>query len=206
MKVRSLFLVLLGGLAVHVALSVRGGVTPVSREILEPVPPVQAADRSGSRLKLRHVTGADGSRLDRPEVLRDTTLSIDCTFALASDGTQRCLPILSESSSSNVRFRDSGCQQRAIWVSAPPLGCTLTPPRYAFQQQVPPGCPSNDPPVTRVYRVENLILPAPPNYYALTSQGFCQSYGAGSGSFAVYALSDEVPPSTFVQGTAGLDP
>lgn len=45
---------------------------------------------SGSRLKARTIVGSDGSR--SPAGWYDSQLEVECTWRLASDGKQRCMP------------------------------------------------------------------------------------------------------------------
>src|SRR5262245_27196823 len=90
----------------------------------EPVGPIaEAQAQSGSRLKARWIVGTDGSR----QFLswHDSQLNADCTFASASDGSLRCLPVgLQESG-----FRDAECTQR-VFSSAQSSECEAPGQRF----------------------------------------------------------------------------
>lgn len=60
---------------------------------------------SGSRLKARTLVGSDGSR--SPSGWFDTETNAECTWRLAADGQQRCLPVAPFA----VYYGDAGCNQ-----------------------------------------------------------------------------------------------
>lgn len=83
-----------------------------------PIEPV-----SGSRLKVRHWTGADGSRL--PVGLYDAELGVDCAPRMAADGKVRCLPVGLVETSEIYRLAEAYSDLEAgtpAWSSDPSTG------------------------------------------------------------------------------------
>jgi hypothetical protein len=145
---------------------------------------------SGSRLKVKYLSGADGSKVQRG--LYDTLLQIDCYFSVAADGSQRCLPV----GMSSIYFSDAACTQRMAYGTK---GCA--PPKYATFTVVTSACPSN---MTHIATLGGQISPAK-NYYFNGS--ICQDAGATVlGAFDYYSVGAEIPPSSFVAGTEMQEP
>jgi hypothetical protein len=82
----------------------------------EPIEPI-----SGSRLKVRAWRQGSASM---PATIYDTELDVECSFQLASDGVERCLP----TRAGLVQFGDTECRQ-AIALAA--VGCDGAPSRFA---------------------------------------------------------------------------
>jgi len=89
------------------------------------------AERSGRRLRARTLQGADGSR--QFVGWFDAALEMDCSFAVASDGAWRCLPVGAET---GRFFGDAACTQRLATL---PRGCSA--PAYAVLND-PSACVS----------------------------------------------------------------
>lgn len=83
--------------------------------------------QSGSRLQPVYLEGDDGSRQFMGWF--DTTLRIDCSFAMATDGAWRCLPAGADA---GRFYSDAACTQRLATVHN---GCN--PPVYADVEEVP---------------------------------------------------------------------
>ncbi len=107
---------------------------------------------SGTRLKQRYLQGDDGSR--SPLGFFDTARNESCTFALAEDGEQRCLPLETLAYPLPNFFFDAACTEPAGFTRS---NCTAT--KYAALY--PAQCPAvvvlfdatpQPPPVTTLYR------------------------------------------------------
>lgn len=79
------------------------------------------ANESGSRLKARYYAGADGSR----QFLNwlDSEFDAECYFTDTGDGTLRCIPWASVSTTAH--FADSQCKQ--LLFSLPSAACGTSP-------------------------------------------------------------------------------
>ena len=80
--------------------------------------------QSGSRLKLKVLTTADGAKAFQGWY--DTQLGLDCQFVTASDGQLRCLPIGTAYVGSF--YADGNCTTRLAYATC----AGATPPAYAY--------------------------------------------------------------------------
>jgi hypothetical protein len=146
----------------------------------------------------------------------DSMLMADCSFLPASDGTLRCLPglpapipISSEVGGSyllTTLFTDAGCTQPIVAETT--AGCAPVAPQYVIYLDAigncwfQPNAPSNGQPTVHVLQVGTLAATPAKTYGG--SPGNCYLDGV-EGNVLWYSAT-ELPPSTFVQGTTGIDP
>ncbi len=196
MKTRQLMMILATFGAAYAALALRSD--PVS---------VAHAETSGTRLKAKVTTGADGSKLFESEILHDATLDVDCTFHKSSDGVQRCLPTVGPNAFNDaglMLFVDPVCTKQVVYVTAAPGGCTQVVPRYVNDYLPNPVCGSAPGELgIRVYQVYGPAAPVT-NQYRKNAQNECVSVNLAIEGIP-YDISPELPPNTFVAGTAGVD-
>lgn len=154
-----------------------------------PVPSAHADDTvSGSRIKARHIKGADGTI--QPYGLFDTQLDTPCTFATAADGKLRCLPtaaVLSEGS--YAMYTDPTCNTVASIV----VGWSACAPRYGTKPGTVTQCGGY---TSKMYKL-NPISGAY-RYDSLSPSSTCVRVTEGD---AFFTLGDEVDPSVFVAAT-----
>lgn len=174
------------------------GVGGAGGGIMDPVPPAHADTISGSRLKARTWSGADGSRIWVPERFYDSTMLSDCKPKLAADGVLRCLPAIYYGGANYTPYAiyaDASCTIHVVLertcVSAPVYGVTGGP-----DEDYDIGCFSG----SRVYR----IGPALDRVYTNESGSCLVMTPAPLMSY--YALGDEIPSSEFVEMTAQVEP
>jgi hypothetical protein len=147
---------------------------------------------SGSRIKMRVATGSDGSR----QVLSswwDSTLSTECSFMVASDGVERCVP----GTLSLLRyFTDSNCTQPiALW------SVCSNPPAYVIQMEPDTSCSSAPRNKYRVYLVGTQVAEPASLYYL--SGTTCQSTQKPSAT-NYYQRGAEVPAADLVSRTVSI--
>lgn len=211
MKTRSLMLVLTAFGAAYAGLALRAGPgrAPGSRSLLSDPVPDALAETSGTRLKAKVTTGADGSQLFDSETLHDATLDADCTFHKSSDGAQRCLPIVGPNAFNDFgknAFTDDQCTQRVVFVPASPGGCTQVVPKYVYEFVAAPVCGATEAELgIRVYQTLGLAGSITGTYLK-NAQGNCVQTVLSLPDTVPYELTAEIAPTTFVAGTAGLDP
>lgn len=166
------------------------------------------AETSGTRLKAKVTTGADGSKLFDAETLRDTTLDADCAFHTASDGVQRCLPIVGPNAyndAATYAFKDDQCTQQVVFLPASPGGCTQIVPKYVHDYVPAPVCGTTEPELgIRVYQTQGAAGTVT-GTYRKNAQGSCVAVNLSLPDRVPYDLSAELAPTTFVAGTAGVD-
>jgi hypothetical protein len=144
----------------------------------------------------------------------DSLLMADCSFNQATDGKVRCLPghaPVPGVEGAAVFYKDFQCTQPVIAVQQPPAGCPSPPvPAYVLQPLVQlDTCIflSTAPTPIGVVQVGAQIA-APPavyriNYIYSNYTTSCQPAGQGG---ATWYAGTVVPPSSFVEGVAGIDP
>jgi hypothetical protein len=202
--------------------------------LLDPVPNAQAGlenPQSGTRLKGKYATGTDGSKeyqlttyFHDPtgpmpviggvhSVWYDSMLQVDCTFLNAADSQLHCLPGTpapgDQTTGFIVGFTDAMCTQPIAAVMPAGVGCLpYTVPKYLQIQTNSTNCAYwTQTPVTRVYQ-PGAPAAQPTALYVITpgpGLGTCSAIPNVPNAMAWYSAT-EVPPSMFVQGTAGIDP
>lgn len=142
---------------------------------------------SGSRLKANYYVGTDGSK--QFISWHDSQLGVDCSFALASDGTTRCMPV-EYNALTGIYFSDSACSQTLAIINK---GCSA--PKYAYGGVS--SCSSY-----------SYIIYQPGSAYTGTlysgTPSSCSATTSSSSSYGFYSAT-VVPPSTFVQATVQTD-
>ncbi|WP_437802472.1 hypothetical protein [Sorangium sp. So ce693] len=166
---------------------------------MDPVPDASADPVSGSRLKARYRTTADGAKAYDPFRWFDSERRETCFFYIAGDGRERCLPGIGDGAAiyqPNI-FADAGCTQ-AVALSTI-KGCTA---KYAYQTfQATTTCESSA--GFRLFSVGARLNPT--SIYAVDSTGACKAQ-APTATFDYFPLGDEIPPSSFVAATWSVDP
>ncbi len=116
-----------------------------------------------------------------------------CTFTVAGDGQQRCLP----GGAAAAMYSDSTCSTPILAV---PTGCT-TPP-YAVGTDVSTCTAAPD--ANHVYAVGAAAAPAPTALY-MTSGTTCFSVGPAALGFAYYSVGAEIAATSFVAASTMHD-
>jgi hypothetical protein len=158
----------------------------------EPGDSAKADAQTGSRLKRRFRTGSDGSRAF--DALFDPEMGMGCTWLLAADGSDRCLPFESHSVPIALRYLDAECKEGPIALIRE-VDCGTLPPFLTYQD--PGECffsvralgPAIAMPEGEVY--EKRLSNAGPICWSATKE-----YGS-----LFYGLHDETLPGEFVSGT-----
>jgi hypothetical protein len=157
---------------------------------------------SGSRLKVRCLRGADGSQTYVRGRLFDSELGVDCTYRTAADGSWRCLPTLHPMAGALVYFTDDQCMVPTAWIDD---SCLLEPPPTHVFSYVSSDCAvSNNELPVKVYAViAQTTVPGP--IYAETESG-CDEVSKPGFASVVFSVSEELPVTTFVEGSKELAP
>jgi hypothetical protein len=137
---------------------------------------------------MRVRVGADGSK----EFVgwHDTERDEPCTFAVAADGKQRCIP-WQVGAQVGGYFSNAGCTTRLAYAVK---GCSQ--PRYAFESVKVSG-PS-------CYAMR--IFPATASYVGTAYFGSAEDCRVQtSASFDVFVIGPEVPASSFVEATERVE-
>jgi hypothetical protein len=150
---------------------------------------------SGSRLRARVQTAPDGAKAFVGWY--DSQLGINCTFGVATDGVERCLPDYSGATVSGY-FSDMGCSTKLGQSTYP---CATSPqPSYATALVQLSTCSAldgyNDPYQRRVFSISGAYAGT---LYAGTP-GSCNPVTSPPAGYVFYTLGAEVSSSTFAQG------
>jgi len=160
---------------------------------------------SGSRLQARFVTASDGARLYKRGVLFDTQLGVDCKYETAADGKTRCLPLIGVTTQQGlVNYTDSNCTDAYTWLYPPPGGCPQGLAKYVYTVTFS-GSVCSQTALFHILPVEGTILSNPPTW-AKDGSGACRGANASYPGSIPVRLSAEIPATTFVEGTAAVDP
>ncbi|WP_437821604.1 DUF7481 family protein [Sorangium sp. So ce1078] len=162
---------------------------------MDPVPNASANPESGSRLKARYRATEDGGKAYDPGWWYDSERRETCAFVVAGDGQERCLPLSSPSASVGVYFSDARC---SVPIAAYTAGC---PPKYVVSSTVLNGECGAVALRTRIFAVGPRFTDT--LYYGSASS--CATIAA-SDTYDYYAIGDEIPPTSFVAGSWGVDP
>jgi hypothetical protein len=192
--------------------------------------------QSGTRLKGKYTMGSDGSKQYQlavnvydvidylpfnngtyigrgvQPVWYDSMLMTDCTFTTAADGTLRCLPgvALTPGAAYNVVFSDDQCSQPLMPMEATSFGCPTFPvPVYVtlYEEQPPAACAQTTPKTLpiHVFKV-GAMTSAPAQAYTISNGPTLACNSINLSQSVVWYTATEVPASSFVQGTTGIDP
>jgi hypothetical protein len=187
--------ILFGGAVVYGAMaacSSHGG----SGSSVAKADPSTSGPADGSRLKMRYLTGDDGSRTALG--LFDTKLNVPCAFTHAEDGQYRCLP--TDAPEARGGWSDAQCAVPALFAS----GNTNCAPAYILERSAPDGftCAAN---VTIVHRAGATVKSfgtAQSSSGGRTSCLSTTSVGANAPAGSTfYVAGDKVSPDEFVAGT-----
>lgn len=198
--------------------------------LMDPVSDAMAGienPQSGSRLKGKYVMGADGSKeyqfstffgdphggnqpgpLAVHPVWYDSVLQEDCTFLPASDGKLYCMPGTPATSSETfgliLIYTDAACTKQVLAQLQPGVGCVPnTAPKYVQGLDQAANCLPTAMPATHVYQVGSPV--AQPSVVYIGSPSQCQFWNNPPNAMEWFSVT-EVPLTTFVQGSAGIDP
>lgn len=94
---------------------------------------------SGSRLKTRTLVGNDGSRA--PSGMYDSQLSTECSYAKASDGQLRCLPVGPQA----AYYSNDTCTQPLVITTCEAPGFVLITDKCAQSRVFPIGSVQTNP-------------------------------------------------------------
>jgi len=144
------------------------------------------AYESGSRLKAQALVGSDGSRTPMP-AMHDTQLDVDCTYALAADGVQRCLPV----DAAPISGYAEGTCTMALVSSACPL--------FGYTSALGAQCPRR----RSVYAIGSPVVLTGAFY--VKNGTSCSGIAVPAG-VTFYAVGGEMAPQSFVAGTVEVEP
>ena len=160
--------------------------------IMNPVPDADA-NQSGSRLRAKYYTGADGSR--QWISWYDNQRKEDCTFQPHSDGTLRCAPF-PQTVTAGSFYSDAGCKtdvaSRIIQACSP----AIPQPKYAIYYDAF-GC-------SYTYRWASIMQPYAGTTLYYKNSGVCTAT-AKSASYEYFSLNGEVAASEFVAATTTIE-
>lgn len=153
--------------------------------------PAGDAPRSGQRLKVTSLHGADGS--NQFAGWYDAALEVDCSFAIAADGVWRCLPAGAET---GRFFADAACTQRLATL---PRGCET--PAYAIltDTSVCLGQPRKE-----VFSLG--VAFAGPIAYSVVAGACSAVTSADLVLYDLYLVGDQATPESFVESTLQREP
>jgi hypothetical protein len=135
--------------------------------IMDPVGDANA-EESGSRLKAKRLVGDDGSK--QFVGWYDTSLKVDCQYALMQDGLKHCVPL---TSASLALFSDAAC---TVPLGANTIsGCV--PTHAAVQTNAPPKCDGLGPGI--VYHIYPITTLHTGSVYSKLNS-ICTLVGTGS--------------------------
>lgn len=163
--------------------------------IMNPVPDALAFPESGSRLKVRTVSGSDGSANLIAGQFYDSELDDNCSPGRAADGVTRCLP--NADGLVGLFFSDSGC---SIPVAALTKGCSA--PKHMRWVKTGATCTTGS--TTSVALIGSQYVPTELYYGTPESCGtLTAALSSYNDLYDFYAVGAELPASTFVQVTEG---
>jgi hypothetical protein len=163
-----------------------------------PVPDAMAdIDQSGSRLKAQYYKGSDGSKAFAG--MYDTMLKQPCAYAIASDGTSRCLPTGLSTAVTTAYYSDAHCSQPILNI---PSVCTTPAP---YVNTVGTAC--NGVTTVQVYPSGATYTPGTDVYFGTGSgaTGTCTAIPSKDLKGAWFSTGTELPASTFVEGTVASE-
>lgn len=163
--------------------------------LTDPVSPANADPVSGARLKAKFRTGDDGSKEYLGNAWYDSGRNEDCSFALAADGKERCLPgapVTAFGGVATAVFKDAACSVPIYFVTNIDPKCM----KAGFTVRVASSSCAD----TTIHVVQ---VGAPLAGWYTLSNGVCTG-GPWQGSPHYEGV--EVAPSAFVSATVGHDP
>jgi hypothetical protein len=207
MKFRDVGLSLLGASLVYVTMAACNGGAPSSQQaqnggksgshggivdtIGNPVPPAAADPQNGTRLKATFRTADDGSKEYIAGSWFDTQTQENCSFLLASDGKQRCLPEGAPAST----YSDAACSTPVIAVAT---GCTS--PKYAITASA-----STCDAAGAGLHVFPVGAETTPTSLYINTGSSCFSLGPPTTGMSYYAVGAEIAASSFLAANTSHD-
>jgi hypothetical protein len=168
--------------------------------IVNPVPDADAQTTSGSRLKARYITTADGAK--QFYGWRDIQRNEDCSFMTAGDGQNRCLPYWATPAPATVGvyWADAACSQPLAYVAKSTGG----------------SCGATSVPIFGV-KGDTSICPMGYRFYGIGAKSTATTIYSGTAtactgsttpttSYDFYTVNAEIPPTAFVAGSFVTDP
>jgi hypothetical protein len=153
--------------------------------------PSARADTDGSRLKIQHYVGSDGSSITAG--LFDSALGVSCTYNVATDGSTRCLPAgggFGPLIGGPPLFSDSACMSEILTTFPTVSGCPGG--KYMWTTT---GC------AVEVYQP----TPYTGILYTRGATGCVTAPSSALMGKTAYAQGNPVPPSSFVEGKLQTD-
>lgn len=145
---------------------------------------------SGTRLKVRRYVSPDGA--SQPIGWFDSERNESCSFAVASDGQSRCLPIPGAHYDVGLYYTDAGCSMPAVVQST--AACTAAP---AYAYTLSADCSTR----YRIFEVGSKVTSG--DYYTKSGET-CPKATCTSGC-AVYHRGAEVAAASFVAAVEQVD-
>jgi hypothetical protein len=148
---------------------------------------------SGSRLRAKYLLAADGAK--EFNGWHDSQLGVDCLFMIATDGQKRCLPWYINAE----YYSDASCTQLVTLTNK--LCGETAPTEYALINISDDICIAK----FGAYQPTGAMLPSQPSLYE-NSGGMCKAaYASWETYYHAYILGPEIPPSSFVAATDGVE-
>lgn len=146
---------------------------------------------SGTRLKVRALVASDGARVQQH--FFDTMRMEPCAFALASDGSQRCLPFFGSYASFSGQYSDAQCTSKLFMLAT----CAGSDAIKYGLEVVPLACAS-------AYSLHGVSPVTPSAAYALSGTS-CVASQVQSG-WRYFASTGVVQPTSFVAASYVVEP
>ncbi len=150
--------------------------------------------RDGSRLRRIGYLGEDGSW--QADSWYDDEFESRCSFGMASDGVERCLPEqYGEASAAGVIYLDAACSERIFHASDDPCRAAIPPRYFTEYDRIDVECAAA---TYRVWSVGDRIVSN--SAFRLNSDGTCTPVWTSDPADwpALYAFGEEIAPETFV--------
>jgi hypothetical protein len=159
--------------------------------------------QSGSRLRAKYLDGADGTK--QFVTWWDSQLQIDCSFQLASDNQQRCLPIQGDPQGAwgYLVFSDTQCTVPVIMIP-PAGGCLNGTPKYVSTGGGGLGVGTGIACETQ----SAIWAPGQPYsgpVYTQGANGGCTTFSGGVSPGTTFVTATMADPSIFVGATVQTD-
>ena len=169
-------------------------ISDVGNDILNPIPAAEAAE-DGSRIVNVYQSTEDGLRT--PAGLYDKQLKINCSFRIASDGKNRCLPFTSHASHF---YSSSLCSDSSEVAMVSKGSCA---PEFISVGVTDNKCPLSS--KVKIYNVGAKIV-VPAIYFSSAVIYYRSGDSCVSRPLSSYPDSDfykvgsEIPPTNYVEG------
>lgn len=147
-------------------------------------------NRSGTRIKMKVLNTPDGAKVFQGSY--DTQRNEDCSFASASDGVMRCLPVFrTDVAYATYLYADAACT-----IPAASVNQNCPPPSYIISYVDPAAC------VSSIRYVIQARGPEVPTGYSKSDTSCVVSTSTG---VRYYQVGAEIPPSSFQSATPSIE-